>query len=272
MDRTYPLQQHANKGKQRKAVETVKGYRGTACSIAAVQWRLFYEYGTGFNKQLDIKAVPTHLSERYKQTCQYQVCGILNSFISNRQNDFTFTVCKSSLSEEMKRKLLIVNSLKRWQNTATVAMVDSKIEIDAGTLNLARKIFGHLLSKHRKASMRRINMALDSKVALISEKSSEAGNATAFDYWVKLSTVDKGKPVYIPVKTNGYYDSIEGKRKNFCQVNLSEAGELSVSFIKDVPRKADYLPLTTKVSLDLGLCTLFASDKGDLCGRSSLKS
>ena len=31
--------------------------------------------------------------------------------------------------------------------------------------------------------------------------------------------------------------------------------------------KADYLPVTEKLSLDVGLCTLFASDKGDLYGR-----
>jgi putative transposase len=267
MDRTYQLQQYANKGKQSKSVETVKAYCGTAGSIAAVQWRLFYESGTAFNKQLGIKTICTPLSERYKQTCQYQVCGILNSFVSKRQNDVTVVVLRSSLSEETKRKLLIINSLKRWQNTAVFSMLESKIEIDAEALRLGRKIFGHLLSKHRKPSMRHINMALDSKVALISEKSLDEGKAKAFDYWVRLSTLDKGKPVYIPVKTNGYYDSIPGKKKNFCQVNLDENNELSVSFIKDVPKNADYVPLTPKISLDLGLCTLFASDKGDLYGR-----
>ena len=55
------------------------------------------------------------------------------------------------------------------------------------------------------------------------------GAATAFDYWIRLSTLDKGKPVYVPVKSNGYYDSIPGKRKNFCQVNLNEAVEFSPS-------------------------------------------
>ena len=147
MDRTYPLQQHANKGKQIKAVETVKAYRGTACSIAAVQWRLFYETGMGFNKQFDIKTVRTILSERYKQTCQYQVCGILNSFISNRQNDFSDTVIKSRLTEETKHKLLIINSLKKWQNKTALSMLDSKIEIDAEALKLTRKIFGHIILK-----------------------------------------------------------------------------------------------------------------------------
>ena len=45
-------------------------------------------------------------------------------------------------------------------------------------------------------------MALDQKVAVI--KTRNNNGAKKFDYWVRLSTLDKGKPVYIPVQYKKY--------------------------------------------------------------------
>ncbi len=104
-------------------------------------------------------------------------------------------------------------------------------------------------------------MALDSKIALVSDKTPE--QAKHFDHWVRLSTLEKRKPVYVPIKHNDYCENIPGTVKKFLQVNVSEA-EVSFSFVKDVPANKDYLPETPKLSLDLSFATLFASVKGDL--------
>ena len=112
--------------------------------------------------------------------------------------------------------------------------------------------------------MKHINMALDNKVAVISE--ARPDGARSFDYWVRLSTLEKGYPVMLPVIGNPYYENIKGTRRSFCQINLTEDDEITVSFIKDVPR-LEYIPITPKFALDLGLVYLFASDKGDLFGR-----
>ncbi len=103
MIRTYNLKHSTNKGKQVKATASVMLYRSTAYMIAAAQWYRFYKEGKSFWKNLEITHIPSLLSERYKQTCQYQVVSILNSFISNRKNDFVKVVFRSSLSD-MERK------------------------------------------------------------------------------------------------------------------------------------------------------------------------
>lgn len=108
-------------------------------------------------------------------------------------------------------------------------------------------------------------MALDSKVALITSKQPD--KAISFDYWTRLSTTDKGKPLYMPLKTNGYFDGIAGKRQDFCHINLAGNNEITVSLIKDVS-KPTYLPETPSIALDLGLATLFATNRGDLMGRN----
>ncbi|PHJ39305.1 AsnC family transcriptional regulator [Desulforamulus profundi] len=86
-------------------------------------------------------------------------------------------------------------------------------------------------------------------------------------FWVRLSTLDKGKPVYIPVQSNEYFEDIPGQLKNFCQFNLTKEGKMTVSFIKDKTKSKEYKPLTPKTALDLGLKSIFTTDRGDLFGR-----
>jgi len=265
MIKAYKLQDAANPGKTGKVTEVVKAYRGLAASLASVQWTLFQKTGS-FDKDLDVKHVKTPLSARFKQTCQYQIVGMLDSFIANRQNDFVTVVKKSNLKEDIKHKLFIINRLRMWQSTASFSQVKHRIEIDGYTQKLARKIWSHILSMHRKPSMAHINLALDSKVALV--KDNRPAETKHFDYWIRFSTLEKGDPIYIPILGNDYYDNMPGVRKNFVQVNVSENNVVSFSFIKDVPARAGYLPETDKLALDLGLSTLFASNHGDLWGRT----
>lgn len=273
MDRTYQLQHNANNSKQDKVREVIKEYRSTAQSIANKQWRHFYESKTGFDKNLNIKDIQSRLSERYKQTCQYQVVGILDSFTSNRANEFRSIVINSLLPEDTKKALFYINNRGLWlkcpYDKAVIwdrktKKILEEVPITENIKFLAKKIFKHILSRHRKPSFRYINMSLDSKVALISEKQPDM--ADHFDYWIRLSTLEKGCPIMLPVMSNPYYENIRGSRKNFCQINLTENNEITISFIKDVP-VSEYTPTTSRVSLDLGLVVLFASDKGDLFGR-----
>ena len=259
MVRTYRVNHNANIGKQDKITAVIKEYRKTAQSISSAQWQRFYKEGKSFNKYFDIKHIQTSLSERYKQTCQYQVVSILNSFISNRKNDFTRMVYRSHLPEQIKIDLFTINKYGWWFRKELK-------KIDTDTLKLARKIFKYILSEHRNPNFKNISMHLDHKVALMSGKVQD--KATSFDYWVRLSTLYRNHPIYIPVKTNPYFENIEGKLKHFCQIGLKGDRDIALSFIKDVPDEKDsYTPAINKVSLDTGLKMLFATDKGDLIGK-----
>jgi len=279
MDRTYKLKHLANKGKLAKVIQTVQGYRNTADIIAREQWKCFYEKSQSFNRRCDI--------ERFKQTCQYQVVGTLDSFISNRQNDFVYNVHRSTLNDDTKHRMFTINKYVLWYNKHPLSVmfvtrrekkgnlsdvkeyvytVKRGLTIEPEDLKLSRKVFNHILSKQRKPSFQHINMNLDNKVAVITEKMMD--KAKTFDYWLRLSTFEKGNPVYMPVQSNEYFDGIAGNRRKFCQVNLNDKHEISISFIKEVPdHKKDYVPATDKICVDIGLVTAMATDKGDLFGR-----
>lgn len=264
MDRAYKVKHSANIGKINVAARTIKDYRSLAKLISAKQWIQFYAKGS-FHKNLNIKHLTDILSERYKQTCQYQVVGALDSFVSNRQNDFISIIHRSSLANNMRQKMFIVNYHRLWHSNAPFTHLNSNLEVTTKDLKLARCIFRHVMGMHRKPNFKRINMALDSKVALISKKIN--GKAKSFDYWIRLSTVNKGKPIRIPLQSNDYFETIKGKTKNFCQVNLKNNNDISFSLIKDV-QKPEYIPETPCVALDIGLVSLFATDKGDILGKT----
>jgi len=106
-------------------------------------------------------------------------------------------------------------------------------------------------------------MHLDGKVVEFLPKQQD--KAKSFDYWIKVSTLEKGKPVYIPLKKNSYAESLEGEFLNFCQV-VERNGSLEFKIVKELKKKK-YIPKTDTVAIDLGLNPLFATDRGDLIGR-----
>ena len=72
--RSYPLKHHMNSGKEQTVLSLFSQYQKTCESIQAVQWRLFFQSGR-MDKNNPVKGddIKSKLSERYKQTAQYQV-------------------------------------------------------------------------------------------------------------------------------------------------------------------------------------------------------
>ena len=267
---TYFLHCSPNKEKENKVFNLLKEYRKTAKVIANQQWKTFQQTGK-FNKYLDIKHIHSLLSQRYKQTCQWQVVATLESFISNVQNKFKSYVYHSNLSEDDKIVLLHLNKHRAWYRyEKTFLKIKNKkkeivkiVPITEEHIKLAKTIFRYILRKWNKPNFTQISMHLDQKVAILLPK--EENKAKEFDYWIKLSTLEKGNPIYIPLKKNTYAETLPGKWLNFIQISIKERG-LKIGLIKQLDKK-DYKPEIDCLSLDLGLAPLFASDRGDLIGR-----
>jgi len=267
----YRYKHFGNKGKIDKILQVLKEYRKTAKYIAKIQWYLFFKQGS-FNEYNDVKNIKSKLSERYKQTCQSQVVGILKSYISNRQNDFVEIVYNSSLDSNTKFILFVINKSKAWFNEELkVAKLKDKkgkvikeLPIDKKHYKLARKIIKHTFDKNKFPSFKNISMNLDKKVMDVQRK--KEGKAKSYDYWVSLATLKKRRPVYIPLKANSYAEKLDGKFLNFIQVNEKD-NDIEIRLVKELNKKEEYIPQTDIISIDIGLNPLFATDKGDLFGR-----
>jgi hypothetical protein len=207
----------------------------------------------------------------------WQVHSILSSYIANIQYQFANIVFNSSLNKEDKLILLALNNVNGWlvYDKDEIEIYERKgKDIEKKTVivsefhkKLARKIFKDLLGKNKRPRFNNISMHLDGKVMDISKK--KENGAKSFDYWIKIATLEKGKPIYIPLKANTYAEEFEGELLNYCQVFKDDNGDVEFRIIKELKKK-EYIPLTDEIAIDLGLNPLFATDKGDLFGRNFL--
>jgi len=183
-------------------------------------------------------------------------------YIGKLHFQLTKAVCKRCLELD-KLILLALNQRREWLkcNTDKVNIYNyGEVEVEDFHRMLAKKIFKHLIDKNGKPSFKKISLHLDGKVFELLPK--QQGKAESFDYWLKISTLEKGKPIYIPLRKNSYAESLEGKFLNFCQV-VERNGKLEFRIVKEL-RKREYVPATDVIAIDLGLNPLFATDRGDL--------
>jgi len=271
----YYFSNYANKGKIEKIKQVFKEYRKTAQDISKFLWDVFFRTGKlPHRKKINIKHIPSYLSERYKYVCLWQVYDILSGYIANIQYKFANIVFNSSLNKEDKLILLALNNVNGWlvYDKDEIEIYERKgkdvekrtVKVSEFHKKLARKIFKHLLSKNRKPSFNNISMHLDGKVVDINKK--KENGAKSFDYWIKIAILEKGKPIYIPLKANIYAKQIEGEFLNYCQV-VENNGRVEFRIIKQLKKK-EYITLIDEIAIDLGLNPLFATDKGDLFGRN----
>lgn len=256
MIRTYEHKHDINKEKQKIVLSVLREYRKACSTLSRVQWRLFFQ-ADGFDKMIETKNIPAAISERYKRNCCYQVDGALKSFITNRQNDFVKMVYASELGVETRKHLFQINKRRIWFKKIHAKFTPEE-------LFLARKIFKHILSKHSKPSFRHANMLLNRNVAeiVIADKKE----SPEFDYWIKFATLEKGKPIMLPIRKNPYFEKLSGEMQQAVQINFNEEREIGISLMKDLPAKLIVFK-TDIISIDIGIKNLFTLNNGDVFGR-----
>lgn len=260
MLKTGLYQTPANAGKRAQVRAVFKEYRRTAVRLGAAQWRLFFTAGK-LNRNATLR-LPTRLSARYVQTCQYQIVGQLTGYLGNCANHFKSLVRHSSLDADTQRTLLYLNKYKAWYRPA-VEMAG--VPVPAQTLRLARNLMRQVFQRLRKPRLARINLALDEKVAQV----VHCTTTKTFSRWLKVATLTRNQPVLLPIRDNRWFDGLAGEEKAFSQLNLDETGTLWIGLIKDVA-PTPYVPGLDILGLDVGLKHLLASSEGDLLGQHVL--
>jgi len=203
------------------------------------------------------------------QMVREQVLGSLNSYVSNRVNDFRSIVLASTVDEITRHMLLVINKARAWFDLQRKIVVEG-IEVPARIRHLARKIMAHVISRNRFPRMGGINMMVDQRIAKL-EASTTASN---HDLWLRL-TVAKGVKIDIPLKGFEYFSKRLGERaKSFQIIEDRDDGKFYVGVMTNVAEpfeksRESYVASvkTDALALDFGLTTMFATDQGDLLGR-----
>jgi putative transposase len=273
--RTDLLPSNLTASKKAQVLELIRAYRKGAVLLGHEQWRLFFETGR-FNKNYDVDKttfVSVIGAANRVQICRWQVVGQLQSWISNRANEFRDTVKYSTLNDDIKHMLHTINRTGTWFFRGDVVIRDTGEIIPPEVRKLARTIMRHIMSKHNRPDLSRISMRLHFKVAKL-EKPTKAKQGGKVGYWINLSTMQKYKKIAVPLLNYEYHNKRSGRIIDGIQINERD-GELTFGVVTDMSEvyaksRAEYDGHGT-IALDFGLSTLFATNEGQLLGQDWLK-
>lgn len=117
--RTDLLPNRMNPGKEAKVRALLATWREVAAAQAREQWRLVFE--TGYpSKSHDVSRTGyAVLGTNFGQMVRWQVVGQIESWLSNRANEFRDAVIASSLADnpELRHQLLFIKSPASWRST-----------------------------------------------------------------------------------------------------------------------------------------------------------
>ena len=235
-------------------------------------------------KAIETYAVQTSLSARYVQTCYKQTLEIHASWLAKLEDIVrSFLGNSSIIDEHFLATCYRINKLHLWYHSSVDLnwhqtkdgdlLVPSKkhkanvtLPVSSDILFFMRKLIKRARKCIRFPQLKRIKtLKLDEKVAVL----EVSKNASHFDYFLKLATLQKRKPIYLPLKRNPYLDEClkKGERLPFVQVRLTDK-TCTISAIVGYD-KASLRTSTESIGLDFGMVSMFTTSDGERHGLSS---
>ena len=279
--RTYKIQTYQNQDKNNIIFDLQSEYEKYYRFQTKKQYRL-YQQTAYLNKDLDTKKDQSLLSERYKRCVAYQVCGQLQSWLSNRDNKIKDIIHGSeSLSDQEKRILHIIRISPQDFNERKILILHKENNKKEGIKKGDLKEEIHITKKYiqiyksilrsvnwRLPSNKNISMQLNNNVIqLVKRKTNHKKHkATDFDYWFELSTLIPRKKVYIPAKMNSYLKGQldKGELCNSVRIDFKN-DEIKFNIMIDKEQK-EYESKIEKIGIDFGTKHLFALSNGKIFG------
>ena len=184
-------------------------------------------------------AVQTPLSARFAQTCYNQTIAIYKSWLTKLEDLVRSFLTNSSVSEKDEFFLVSCYRINKnhlwyhkelvlsWHQTKEGELLvptkqnkaNVKLPVSEDVLFFMRRLIKQARKRIRFPQLKLLKtLKLDEKVATL----EVSKDATHFDYFLKLSTLEKGKPIYLPLNRNPYLDECltKGVRKPFVQLRL----------------------------------------------------
>lgn len=235
-------------------------------------------------KVIETYAVQTSLSARYVQTCYKQTLETYSSWLTRLEDMVRSILISSSIVDDhFLATCYRINKLHLWYHPSVDLnwhqtkdgdlLVPSKthkanvtLPVSSDILFFMRKLIKRARKCIRFPQLKHVKtLKLDEKVAVLEVSKS----ATHFDYFLKLSTLQKRKPIYLPLKRNPYLDDClkKGERLPFVQVRLTDK-TCTISAIVGYD-KAPLRPATDSIGLDFGMVAMFTTSDGERHGLSS---
>jgi len=201
---------------------------------------LFCEAETSPDK-FAVLVFETELSDRWQRVAMQQAAGIAKSWRTNRQNAY------EAYLEDM----------------ADYPEAKAKAEAESRPLDPQRK---EPQWRAWNTPILHVPSIQTNANVVVVEKSEDS----IFDYWLRISTLDKGNPLRVPVKLAPYHkQALSGHMINTSTALHRRRGVwwLTLSFDEDVPLQTE--PSAPRVGVDVGISNFITTSTGKHYGSFS---
>lgn len=91
-----------------------------------------------------------------------------------------------------------------------------------------------------------------------------------FEYWLRISTLERGKPIYVPINIHKYGKNVLNEGQLCCGVTLSKIdGQWYATLAVLIEKKKPIADFSKMVGIDLGIKNLFTSSTDHFFGQFS---
>jgi putative transposase len=274
--RALPYKHFANKSKLKTIDTLFKLYQKDANTIFKHIWKKFIFSKTVVSKRENIKEIKTNLSERYKYTIfNYLVYSTYSSYLELAKDYVKNLITKSSLSDERKLILYVLNKRGNWLNAPDEVQIKIKkeneeeiktLKVSKEDKHLIKKLFHRYLKTHKLPKFNNAPLIVDNKVGELQQSKT----SKKFKNWIRISTHVKRQVLYIPVEETDYYNQRKGKDTNVFHITKNDLGTIQIKRVKEIEKETTDNQENV-IAIDFGLKSLFTTKKGDLLGRNFFK-
>lgn len=290
MHRTIAIKHDANTIKVNAILRLLPHWQH-ALHAYSTRHKQHFQQGTPIPKYAKTKArdvwFNTELSARQLKSAHTQAYKAWKSYEALLENEIRTKITRSTLSKEDKTELYRINKQHAWYtkglhldwllneetgelkvpNTAQRKNPQSNIvhlPASPELQKLARNMIKHARNQPPQLNKCR-TMEMD---GIICER--QENKTSSYDQWLRVSTLEKGKPSYVPLLKAPYFETLPGKVVSMVQVTVSEEGDVRFSLIKEADN-AGLREGDNPVFLDANFSdNLFATAKGDLLGAKAV--
>jgi IS605 OrfB family transposase len=219
-------------------------------AVADVYQNLCQAYTTYFCEEAEPDGyadphLPSELSQRWQRVVMMQAAGIAQSWRSNRDNAYAEYERKKAWFEQKyptpAEQEANASKAPQWREFNLPELKQMKIEANKNVVAL--------------------NTEDNLPVKL------EEAKGSGFDYWLRISTLDKGEPLWLPVLLADYHRKKLEKRKPNTSVTLERRKNgtwwLTLTFDEVVEPKT---PQAEPVAIDVGINNFITTSTGQHYG------
>ena len=221
----------------------------------------------------------TRLVTSQKDLMAVALEGQAKSWASNLKNRMTRALMRDDvLAREtaLRRQLLWLNAMRAWLLpyreqckllAAQPAKADALAMLSPDASRIMRKLVRAYITRFKLPDPCQLPMQVNQLSAVLAPAQKTA--APWAGHWLRVSTLERGRKVELPVMSNPHAEGRGGRRATTFSLVQREAGWylLATHYVAPAPWSEHR---TDVLGIDLGLRTLMSTSEGDLYGRGFL--